>query len=146
MSMNNAVTPLPSPEITPLTRPYWDALAQGVLQYQRCRDCGLAVLPVRTECPHCLQNSLGWERAGGRARLISWIVYHRAFHPAFAARVPYTVAIVELEEGPRLVSNLVAVDDPEALRIDSPLILTIEREEGIALPRFRPATPATSSA
>jgi len=129
---------LPQPEITPLNAPYWQALEAGELWYQRCAHCQLAMLPARAECPRCLQSSLAWSRASGAAKLISWIVYHHAFHPAFAARLPYTVAIVELAEGARLVTNIVDAGDPERLRIEMPLILQIERDEGLPLPRFRP--------
>jgi uncharacterized OB-fold protein len=128
----------PKPEITPLNAPYWEALAAGQLLYQRCKRCQHAVLPARSECPYCLHPSLTWQQASGAAKLISWIVYHHAFHPAFASRLPYTVAVVELAEGARLVTNIVGAEDPEKLRIDMPLLLTIEQDEGVALPRFRP--------
>jgi hypothetical protein len=85
-----------------------------------------------------LRDDWRWEDAGGDARLISWVVYHTAFHPAFKDRLPYTVAVVELTEGPRLISNIVGAD-PESLRIDQPLRLAIEREGNVAVPRYRPA-------
>lgn len=128
----------PTPDITPMNAPFWNSLAAGELMYQRCQSCQLAVLPARTECPRCWQPRLEWHRASGAAKLVSWIVYHHAFHPAFASRLPYTVAVVELSEGARLVSNIVDVADPEQLRIEMPLILTIEQESGFAVPRFRP--------
>ena len=130
----------PRPDITPLNEPYWQALESGQLKFQRCTSCQLAVLPARTECPRCLQTTLEWKQASGAATLVSWIVYHHAFHPAFAARLPYTVAVVELSEGARMVTNIVGVADPERLQIDMPLILTIEREDGVALPRFSPSS------
>ena len=128
--------PLPQPDA--LSAPYWEALDTGRQVFQRCRVCANAWLPPRHECPRCLQANWFWEDAGGAARLISWVVYHTAFHPAYASRLPYTVAVVELAEGPRLISNVVGVDDPESLRIDQPLQLTIEREGGFAVPRYRP--------
>jgi uncharacterized protein len=130
---------LPKPEPTELTRPYWDALDQGHLVFQRC-DCGNAWLPARRQCPSCLQPTLRWERASGRARLVSWVVYHTAYHEAFASRLPYNVALVELEEGPRLITNM--VDAPAALTGDAPVVLQIEREGGVALARFRLADGA----
>jgi hypothetical protein len=134
-----AEIPLPLPVRDAQNAPYWDALAEGRHTFQRCTVCGNAWLPPRHECPRCLRDAWTWETASGRARLISWVVFHTAFHPAFKARLPYTVAIVELAEGPRLISNLAGVDDPEALRIDQPLELTIEHEGGVAIPRYRPA-------
>jgi uncharacterized protein len=140
----NASAPIeyPKPDITPVNAPYWQALESGQLNFQRCTSCHLAVLPARTECPRCLQATLEWQQASGAATLISWIVYHHSFHPAFAARLPYTVAVVELSEGARMVTNIVGIDDPERLQIDMPLILTIEREDGIAVPRFSPSAQA----
>jgi uncharacterized OB-fold protein len=119
--------------------PYWDALAGGSHAFQRCTACGHAWLPPRHECPACLQSAYVWETASGRGQLVSWVVFHVAFDPAFAARLPYNVAIVELAEGPRLISNIVGIDDPEALTIDQPLELVIESENGVAIPRYRPA-------
>ena len=124
----------------PLDGAYWQALAEGSHTFQRCQNCGNAWLPPRHECPRCLASAWAWEKASGEARLISWVVFHTAFHPALAARLPYAVAVVELVEGPRLISNIVGVDDLESLRIDQPLRLRIERESDVALPRYEPVT------
>jgi uncharacterized OB-fold protein len=124
----------------PVAAPYWEALAAGRHTFQRCTACGHAWLPPRHECPSCLQSAYDWEKASGRGRLVSWVVFHVAFDPAFAARLPYNVAIVELAEGPRLISNVVGIDDPETLAIDQPLELVIESEDGVAIPRYRPVT------
>jgi uncharacterized protein len=137
---NDAPSELPRPERTPLNEPHWQALDKGELMFQRCSGCGRANLPARAECPQCLQPKLEWHRSSGAAILVSWIVYRQSFHPAFANRIPYIVAVVELAEGARLVTNLSGVDSPASLRIDMPLILSIERDDGLALPRFRPVT------
>ena len=131
---------VPLPVHDELSAPYWAALEEGRQVFARCSVCRNAWLPPRRECPRCLEPAWTWETASGAARLISWVVYHIAFHPAFKGRLPYTVAIVELAEGPRLISNLVDVDDPERLQIDQPLRLTIERERDVAVPRYRPET------
>jgi uncharacterized OB-fold protein len=136
--MIDAAVGIPLPIRDALSAPYWVALDEGRHVFQRCFACDNAWLPPRRECPRCLEDAWAWEAASGEARLISWVVYHTAFHPSFKERLPYTVAIVELVEGPRLISNIVQVDDPEALTIDQPLELSIEREGGIAIPRFRP--------
>jgi uncharacterized OB-fold protein len=125
-----------APDITPLNEPYWKALEDGQLKYQHCRACGHAWLPARAECPSCLRADWAWQNACGQAKLVSWVVFHHAYHPSFKARIPYIVAIVELAEGPRLVSGIVG-DGP--LRIDMPMMLLIERTEGIAVPKFAPA-------
>jgi uncharacterized OB-fold protein len=138
--MIEAAVPFPVPVRDEQSAPYWAALDEGRHIFQRCTTCGHAWLPPRHECPRCLNDTSTWETAGGKARLISWVVYHTAFHPAFKDRLPYTVAVVELAEGPRLISNIVDAGDPETLRIDQPLQLVIEREGDVALPRYRPET------
>ena len=125
----------PLPQVTELTKPYWDALDKGHLAFQRCK-CGNAWLPARQECPKCLGPDVHWEQASGRGRVVSWVVYHSAYHDAFKDRIPYVVAIVELDEGPRLISNILG--PREALRDSLPVELRIEREQGFALARFAP--------
>ena len=129
---------LPEPDLSELGRPFWDTLKEGRLTFQRCTDCGHAWLPARSECPQCLAASWTREPAKGDATLVSWVVYHHAYHPAFAQRLPYTVAVVQLAEGPRMISNIVDAD-PGQLRIDIPLRLKIEQDGALAVPRFVPA-------
>lgn len=131
----------PAPPVTDLTKPYWDGLAAGELRFQRCQSCGHAWLPPREECPQCLLPDWRFEVSAGTGMLISWVVYHRAFHAYFADKVPYYVAVVELTEGPRLITNLV-FDDEESkqqLRIDQRVRLRISSEAGWSLARFGPA-------
>ncbi len=127
---------LPPPERTELTAPYWEALDGGELVFQRCAECGNPWLPARTECPRCLASDWQWETATGGARLVSWVVYHRSYHPAFADRLPYNVAIVELDEGPRLISNIAGVQGGKVLQADMRLQLRVERDGGVPLARF----------
>ncbi len=137
--MDQLDTSFPAPERDALNSPYWDSLSQGALSFQHCNACGHGWLPARTECPHCLEADWAWRAAAGGAKLISWVVYHIAYHPAFQHRLPYAVAIVELDEGPRLISNVMGIGDAEALTIDQRLQLVIEDESGTAVPRFTPA-------
>ncbi len=125
---------LPLPERTALTEPYWKRLEEGLLHYQRCNRCRHAWLPPRAECPECLAEDWAWHAASGRAKLVSWVVFHLAYHDYFKDRVPYNVAIVELEEGPRLISNITGGAE---LKIDQPLRLVIEVENGVSIPRFK---------
>ncbi|WP_159992652.1 Zn-ribbon domain-containing OB-fold protein [Roseomonas sp. 18066] len=124
----------PAPERTPLTEPYWAALQEGRLTFQRCQQCRHAWLPPRGECPECLEADWAWEQASGAGRLVSWVIYHRAFHDWFRDLVPYNVAIVELEEGPRLISSVLP---PGPARIDQKLALEIGAVAGMNVPRFR---------
>lgn len=125
------------PEASPELTAYREALAGGRLSFQRCGACGHAWLPPRDHCPRCLSASWEWEDACGRARVVSWVVYRRAFHPAFADRVPYNVVVAELEEGPRLISNVVGIERDEGLAIDVALELQVEREGDVPVARFR---------
>ena len=127
---------LPLPEITALNEPYWKGLEGGRMMFQRCAN-GHAWLPARDECPHCLSAKHAWEQASGRGKLLSWVVYRTAYHPAFKDRLPYVVAVVELDEGPRLMTNIVPAGAPLAL--DMPVALKVEREGGCAVARFAPA-------
>lgn len=137
--MANELTELPRPADNPLQKPFWEAATEDRIAFMRCTRCQNAFLPAREECPKCLEaDGLTWEIGSGEAKLVSWVVYHRPFNPAFADRVPYTVAVVELAEGPRLVSNIVGSRDPETLRIDEALVLRVEREGDLAIPRFAP--------
>lgn len=124
----------PVPARTPLSEPYWQGLAEGRLQFQRCARCGHAWLPPRAECPECLHADWRWETACGRGRLISWVVFHIAYHAYFKDKLPYNVSLIELDEGPRLVSNVVGAN---ALKIDQAVELAIEHEADVALARFR---------
>jgi len=107
---------LPEPDITEMTKPYWDAIANGELRFQTCNACGHRQLPARHECTNCLSPDLGWTTAKGTGTLVSWIEYHRAYNPVVKDMIPYNVAIVALDEGPRLISNI-ATEDPEALTL-----------------------------
>lgn len=132
---------LPQPEITELSRPYWQALREGRLVFQRC-SCGHAWLPARRECPSCLQAlppGGGWTTAAGGGRLISWVVYHTAYHPAFESRLPYHVALVELDEGPRLLTRI--VDGHESLQGNEPVDFQVAWEGDLALAVFRRRRP-----
>lgn len=134
----SATSVLPAPELTDLSRPFWDALKGGQLTFQRCNACQHAWLPARSECPHCLADDWRRDVAKGGATLVSWVVYRIAYDTAFEGRLPYTVAVVQLDEGPRMISNVVQAD-PANLRIDQRLRLTIEDEGEFAVPRFAPA-------
>lgn len=116
---------------------YWSALAEGRLTFQRCAECANAWLPAREECPRCWSARWRWEHASGAGEVVSWVVYHVAFHEAFKDRLPYNVALVELAEGPRLITNLTNIADASDDLIGRPVALVIEHDHGRALPRFR---------
>ena len=116
---------------------YWRALAHGAHEFQRCNTCTAAWLPAREECPACWSSQWTWERASGRGRIVSWVIFHTAFHAAFAKRLPYNVAVVELAEGPRLYTNIVNLGDHQGDVTDRSVSLVIEHDHDRAVPRFR---------
>lgn len=135
--------PLPQP-ITPEARPYWDGLREGKLMLPRCEDCGRAFFYPRALCPHCGGRALAWMQASGRGRLHAFGIAHQSFNRAFRVPAPCVLAMIELEEGPRLLSNLVNVaPDPRVVRCDMPVEVVFARlTEEVTLPLFQPADPA----
>lgn len=133
--------PLPAP--TPETQHYWDGTKAGELRLQRCLEAscgGEAYFPPRPFCPGCGSRNIEQFTASGRGRLYSYVINHRP-PPGFENEAPYAIAVVELEEGPRLMTNITGVEQtPEALVLDMPLEVVFEQaNEKISLPKFRPA-------
>ena len=120
------------PEPDAFTRPYWDAAAEGTLLVRRCGACGVAHHYPREFCPRCWSEDVTWERASGRATLYTWSVVHRNDLPPFGDRVPYTAAVVDLAEGPRMMTEIVDCEE-DALRIGMPLEVTFRRAEAAAV-------------
>lgn len=130
---------LPTPDEE--TAPYWDAVNEGRLLIKRCNACDEFHFYPRPFCPHCWSTDVEWYEASGRATLYTWSVVHNNDLPPFYERVPYVAALVNLEEGPRMMSNV--VDCPfDELEADMALEVTFEQvsdEPRVLLPRFRPA-------
>lgn len=114
---------------------YRAALDERRLVFQRCRQCAKAWLPPREECPHCWSPEWIWQEASGQAKVVSYVIYHTAFDKRFADKLPYNVAIVELAEGPRMVTNL--VDMPAGDVIGRSATLTFAVRFDRELPSFR---------
>ncbi|MCS6926757.1 MAG: Zn-ribbon domain-containing OB-fold protein [Candidatus Binatia bacterium] len=128
----------PLPAISSLNRPYWEALKRHELKLQRCTECGKVWYPPAPFCPACWSDAVTWQRLSGRGRVNSWVVFHQAYFPSFQDDLPYNVAEVELEEGPRLLTNLVGVDLAE-IRIGMPVEVVFEDvTPEITLAKFRP--------
>jgi hypothetical protein len=127
---------IPLPRPTSLSRPHWDGCREGVLRVQRCRACGHFVFIPQPICTRCQASALDWVESTGRGTVYSYTVVHRAPRPAFA--VPYVVAIVELDEGWHMLSNLVDVA-PEQVGVGMPVEVSFRVvSEAITLPCFRP--------
>src|SRR4051812_44042023 len=128
------------PQPTPETEPFWQGCAQGVLRLQRCRPCREFYFPPRPMCPRCWSTEVDWELVSGRGTLHSYVINHRPA-PGFAADAPYAIALVQLEEGPRMLSNIVGIANvPEKLILDMPLEVTFEERGEMSIPQFRPAS------
>lgn len=129
---------LPTPD--PDTQPFWSAAREGRLLIRRCDACGERHFYPRPFCPSCWRDEVAWEDASGRATLYTWSVVRVNDLPPFGERVPYVAAIVDLDEGPRMVSNVVDCEFDD-LEIGMPLEVTFREEtDEVTIPVFRPAT------
>jgi uncharacterized OB-fold protein len=127
------------PTIDEGTEPWWTAAREGRLLIKRCGDCGKAHFYPRIFCPFCWSENVAWEEASGRATLYTWSVVYSNDLPPFPDKVPYAAAIVDLEEGPRMMTRVVGAEF-DALRVGMPLEVTFEQEtDEITLPVFTPA-------
>lgn len=129
------------PHPTPDTAPFWEAAARHELAVPRCRSCRAYVFYPRSHCPSCFGRELDWTQLSGRASLYSYVIVHKAPAPGFTA--PYVIAIVDLEEGPRMMTNVVGVEpSPEQLYLDMPLEAVFEEQGATSVPRFCPVGAA----
>ena len=132
--------PLPQP-ITPESKPYWDGLKQGKLMLPTCGDCRLTFFYPRGVCPRCQSRSITWTQASGRGRLHAFGIGAQSFNKAFKVPPPYVLALIELEEGPRMMSNLVNVQaDPKTVKCDMPVEVVFHKlTDDLTVPLFQPA-------
>ncbi len=131
--------PLPNPLHREASLPFWEATRRHELLMPRCRRCDRLFFYPREVCPFCLSQEIDWVRVSGRGRLHSYTVIHQPANPAFRGDTPYVYAMVQLDEGPRMISNL--IDCPlDELQIDMPLVATFEDVTAeVTLVKFRPA-------
>ena len=128
----------PVPAITAEMRPFFEAAARNELRIQRCTACGTHRFPARAICSECLSLESEWVPVSGRGEIFSFNVMHQVYHPGFAVAVPYAVALVELDDGGRMLTNVVACPI-ESLRVGLPVEVTFEqRSADVSLPQFRP--------
>jgi hypothetical protein len=132
----------PIPRPAPESVPYWQAARAHRLEIPRCNACGKFWFPPSQRCPHCLAADFAWVPVSGKGKIFSFVTFHRVYHPAFAKDVPYVVALVELDEGPRLLTNIVGVA-PEKVACDMPVKVVFDDvAEDVAVPKFTPVTIA----
>lgn len=123
----------PLPVIDDETRPFWDAAREGRLSIQRCGACGRHVFYPRSGCPHCHEGRLEWVDASGRGEVHSYTVAHRPAGPWFGDRVPYVVALIDLDEGVRMLGG-VRVDDVESVRVGQRVRVAFEDAGDVSIP------------
>ncbi|KWV48515.1 DNA-binding protein [Bradyrhizobium macuxiense] len=128
----------PLPEPTPETQHFWDGTLVGELRLQRCDTCRKAYFPPRPFCPACGSRSVSIFKASGRGSLYSYVICHKEA-PGFTP--PYAIAVVQLEEGPRMMANIVECPQtPEALELDMELnVVFVKENDTVTLPLFKPA-------
>ena len=131
-----ATKPAPVPD--EISAPFFDGARQGKLMLQHCTACGEWSFPVRERCPHCFAAKLEWRQASGRGSLYTFTIMHQVMNPGFASAAPYNVAQVDLEEGVRMTTNVVGIDNA-ALRPGMKLEAVFEDVgENVRIPKFRP--------
>ena len=126
------------PQPTAESLPFWEGLARHELLVQRCAACARAWFPPGNRCQHCWSDRHAWEQVSGRGRLFSFTVFRRAYAAELADQLPYVVGVVELEEGPRLITNVVGID-PRDIRVDLPVeVVFDDLTDEVTLHAFRP--------
>lgn len=131
--------PLPNPLHRETSRPFWEAAGRHELVMPRCRRCDRLFFYPREVCPVCLAREIDWLQVSGRGHLYSFTVIHQPANPAFREDAPYIYALVQLNEGPRMIANLVDCPPDEA-RIDMPVVAVFDDvTPEVTLVKFRPA-------
>lgn len=141
MQIDPSLLEVPPPTPTAETAPFWAAAREGVLLLQHCAACGRWVFYPRALCPHCWADALEWKAASGRGRIRSFTVVHKPGHPSWRVAAPYVVAVVELDEGPRMLSALVGVD-PADVRVFLPVSVRFVSVGEWSLPFFTAEDPS----
>ncbi|MCC7079678.1 MAG: OB-fold domain-containing protein [Burkholderiales bacterium] len=100
------------PEIDRTNAPFWHGLASGELRLQKCARCSMHQYPAETFCYACGAQALDWVRVAGEGTIYSFVVVHQQYHKAFKDFLPYTVAIVQMDEGPRMLSAMLGLQRP----------------------------------
>ncbi|MGI9060415.1 MAG: Zn-ribbon domain-containing OB-fold protein [Ktedonobacteraceae bacterium] len=136
--MPEGVRSKPLPVVTEVSHPFWEGCRSGILRLQYCDQCQQHQFYPRLYCMHCGFDKLSWVTASGRGVIYSYTIIHQNKSPEFVQDTPYNVAIIQLAEGPRMVSNIVGIS-LEDLRIDLPVKIVFDPvTDTISIPRFEP--------
>ena len=128
----------PLPAISTLNQPYWDGLKKRQMVLPKCSACGVVWYPPAPFCPDCWSRDFSWQELSGRGKVNSWVVFHQAYFSSVKDEIPYNVAEVELEEGPRLLTNLVEVDNADIAIGMAVEVVFDDVTDDVTLAKFRP--------
>lgn len=133
----------PLPKINADNLVFWEGCRKHKLKFQQCGECGHVRWPPADLCPQCHSTEINWLMSKGVGVVYTFAVYHTVYHPGFSGDVPYTVAVVALDEGPHLLTNIVDCP-PDTVRCDMPVeVAWADIDERISLPKFRPVSDIT---
>ncbi len=128
----------PAPIPDEMSAPFFQGAREGKLMLQHCAGCDAWSFPVRERCPHCFAAKLTWRQASGRGSLYTFTIMHQIMNPGFASAVPYNVAQIDLEEGVRMISNVVGIDNNALIPGMKLQAVFEEAGENVSIPKFRP--------
>jgi uncharacterized OB-fold protein len=127
----------PLPAIDNWNRRFWEGTRQNKLTLPRCTSCDHVFFPPGPVCPKCLSDQLEWQEVSGRGEVKSWVVFHQLYYKGFADELPYNVALIQLEEGPHLMSNIVGIDNAD-IRSGMKVEVVFEKAtDEITIPKFK---------
>jgi uncharacterized OB-fold protein len=129
-------TALPQPEPNGDSLPYWNAAREGRLLIRHCNACGKRHFMPRCQCPYCWSGELEWVESAGAGRVHSFSIVHRAPTPVFASKAPYVIALIDLDEGPRMFANVVGEDAFDVAIGDRVRVVFEDRDDGFRVPQF----------
>ena len=127
----------PVSEADELTEPFFAAGEEGRLLLATCSVCGEMRLPTSSACPSCLGEGFEWNEVSGKGTVYTFAIMHQRYHAAWEPDLPYNIALVELDEGPRMPANIIGVEN-DAITVGMPVEVVWEREGDAPVPRFRP--------
>jgi len=140
MSEHKSEYTKPLPTITDDNRGFWEGCKNNQLRMQKCGACGHVRYPISHVCPDCLSYDFEWTTLSGRGEVFSYVVFYQRYHKAFAEDLPYNVALVQLEEGPRMYSNIVGVDssDGDAVKVGDKIEVVFDAvTPEVTIPKFK---------
>ena len=137
MIENEQLYTKPLPTLTEENRPFWEGAREGFLRMQKCYSCSHIRFPISHVCPDCLSYEFEWKNLSGRGEIFAYIIYHQLYNKAFMKDIPYNVALVQLEEGPRMYSNVIGCSNNSAKVGDKVVAVFDSVTSEITIPKFR---------